>query len=535
MEQKKDLIRAINNGNKRKIKELTDDISTTLVNSYFGDTDGLLLNIAIENNDIETTGILLEKGANPDGKTDEGYYKHIPFTLIKRTNKDYPKFADLLLAYGADINLAGPDGDNALSKLVLYSSYPSKTTKDNILYLLKRGANPNYPRGKLPLNIVTGHINRSKNKEVADMLFFFGANPNGMYIDPFYNYLTKPLEEVVDKCENSILLEKIARAMQIPVKSVKKKADRDKLCNCIKLIRDNRKNINFDKIAEVREELRKRRGVTCQNEYNLLWTDNIHSYADQDLYFFNDVGKTFCFHVSEIPSILESRKNPYNNNPIEQEKLNDMLAHLSTYPYSTIEEGIDLLEDAPGPLESTYEQDKLKQLEQLVKSYNTYSSISNVQELPTSAYIRLIKRLQAFDYGLPYNQDFQLEGRSKDVFRKEMLVKVLDYSIEAIKNKGIVKVEQKIAFIFDAYNQIELLEKIVGKEDLNNIIDLLIDSYRYNDLKPVLGDENFDKLDQIITANLDDKTIMMDKNEYWKNHLKQALIDYDQGNKDGIN
>ena len=113
-----------------------------------------LLSIAVEENNLDALKILLEKGADPNGQNREGYSYYTPISRAMRTLRGIKQmkiakeiFKELILA-GADINDKGLNGKTLLTNLI----EEKKIDKDNIFYILAKGADPNTPQEFLPLN-----------------------------------------------------------------------------------------------------------------------------------------------------------------------------------------------------------------------------------------------------------------------------------------------------------------------------------------------------------------------------------------------
>ncbi|MCC2646264.1 MAG: ankX 2 [Rickettsiaceae bacterium] len=86
---------------------------------------------AIKNNDKDLVGLLLEKGANPDTKDDQG----IPM-LLKAISTNNEEFVNLLKDKGAQTIYSKTEYDNFLYKATLTND------RDLMIYLLEQGASP---------------------------------------------------------------------------------------------------------------------------------------------------------------------------------------------------------------------------------------------------------------------------------------------------------------------------------------------------------------------------------------------------------
>src|SRR3989304_9055661 len=202
------------------------------------------LNLASSKGSLNAVKILLKNGANPDGKTPEGYGRKTPLYEVNLTKNTLPIIKDLL-RWGADINLTGTNNETLLFRLV--ATYDKKLISI-IEYILSKGANPNLTREYPPLFEASQW---KDDKEIILLLLYFGANPNQIFAgNPIYSYtkgktknlLTESLENTLDNCEDNILLKKIARSFKIPLdgKDLSKKDVRLKVCQCIRYMREHK-------------------------------------------------------------------------------------------------------------------------------------------------------------------------------------------------------------------------------------------------------------------------------------------------------
>ena len=148
------------------------DISFEL---YFDDedrqyTDVLFnaLHAASSSGNEDVINFLLEEGLNIDYPTPEGW---TPLFIAARDGQ--AEAAKLLIFRGADLNVQTDRGATALL-MALTQPYPSeKARQDLLIYMLKRGADPNLPdaNGYFPLYYAA----TLKNADAVELLLEYGA------------------------------------------------------------------------------------------------------------------------------------------------------------------------------------------------------------------------------------------------------------------------------------------------------------------------------------------------------------------------
>lgn len=161
-----------------QIKRLGKQVIETLIN-FGADLNAAHdkktpLTIAIENNLIDVTNLLLDKGADPNLPSNRSSYSSLSYTLplgiaLRELNFD---LALILLQRGADINFQHKSS-TILTDLIIHSS---QETLPAILFALKHGADPT-------LALATAvHLELS---EVVQILLKHKANPHStQFSDP---------------------------------------------------------------------------------------------------------------------------------------------------------------------------------------------------------------------------------------------------------------------------------------------------------------------------------------------------------------
>lgn len=347
---------------------------------------------AVENGYYEAVEALLLKGANPDGITPDGYCLFSPISLASeiRNDQEMERVIDILLEYGANINGVNISQHSLLYNIVTSIDFSTFQKVSRIKYVLERGANPNGTKMFPVFNYVYEmSIENPEDEDIIRIIYlllYFGANPGfknveGISVQSLIGayeqnrFILNPYNEILEKCDNNILLQRIAKAFKIKLadKDLSNTRIRKSLCDCISYIQANFDKINFD-------DIKKRRKLTqplCSNEYTIAQNE-ISEFTPEELIMYQTNKLTWCFHVSEIPLLLKTRKNPYTNEPLEKSFISELLK-IDVFPEITFE-------NAPS---ETYEMDLtdyesknrylINTLNDLIKSYSTYIDAANIQ------------------------------------------------------------------------------------------------------------------------------------------------------------
>lgn len=274
------------------IKKEIDGLSIQKLNIAFKKQN--VLSIAIEKSNLEITEYLLIKGVNVNGITPEGLPMDTPIIFTKNIKcfETFCKMIILLLEYGADLNSVG-----ILNKTLLYYMCSQKKPEAKFINFIKsKGA----IKGsfEFPIDFV-------QNLDLVNKAKLKGIITEGKS--------EKELEESV-MLYDSIIHEKI--------KTKKYQGD---LCGYIKL---------------VREKERQKRAIKENYKINefTMTGDSIHFFSDEVLYLSIEGNFGWYFHMSEIPSILYYRKNPYTFEKYSKERLKDMAEKLQYIEYLSPED-----------------------------------------------------------------------------------------------------------------------------------------------------------------------------------------------------
>jgi hypothetical protein len=388
----------------------------------FADNNKILpLNWAILFNRYEITELLLKMGADPNGKCNIGVSKTTPiceclYTRIGEKNyimkgfDDVKRFVKLLQKYGADINGYGLD----LKPIIIwfFLSFNSKINAeelyeeqiDKLEFLLKRGADPNFFINPAinKLSVVCSEkadiIKDNKNLQniilsMFKILLYFNGQSNKVNIngfsakddlaiirtkDPEFVYkidslLFSPLEQFLNDCNEPKMVQKLANIFKIPYDEDNLDEDKMKeICDCIKNIKKHKKHIDFDQIKEQRKE---KDNVTCNNEYTISGSE-ISEFNKKLLYILkgeNDI--PYCFHINELVQLLQGRKNPWTNQPLNEDNIIEITNTINFVPNS--DNDFEYFEDEfeIKNLQHFTLNDLLSVLDKFIKTFNPYVQV----------------------------------------------------------------------------------------------------------------------------------------------------------------
>lgn len=350
---------------------------------------------AVENGFYEAVEALLLKGVNPDGITPDGYCRFSPISLASeiRDEQQMERIIDLLLEYGANINGVNISQHSLLYNIITSIDFSTGQKISRVKYVLERGANPNGTKMFPVFNYVYDmSVEDPEDQDILRIIYlllYFGVNPgfkntDGISVQDLINihehnkFILNPYNEILEKCDNNILLQRIAKAFKIKLdnKDLSNSQIRKSLCDCISYIRDNFDKIDFEDIKARRKLIQ----PSCSNDYTIAQNE-ISEFTSEELIMYQANKLTWCFHVSEIPLLLKTRKNPYTNEQLEKNFIKELLK-IDVFPEITFE-------NAPS---ETYELDlkdyesknryMLNTLGDMIKSYSSYIDATNIQNYP---------------------------------------------------------------------------------------------------------------------------------------------------------
>ena len=336
------------------------------------------LNWAVKENNMNVMNTLLKKGINPNGITSIGLSKNIPLTVIDFSSDNFQTIVRMLLKNGSNINGDDLGGHSVLTKCVEYFLQNKKYTNplyfELFTFLLERGSNSDGTIFFNPLHMIVSSFLLHPVEEIdvrynlCELLIAYNANPkynvitfhkahlNSRYtavgtllkLEKYreeYRVLNKlfniSIDQVVNDCESDIILESLSKYFKIPYDNSRQ--SRKKICDCVKNISKNKNKYDEETFVSIRKKIRTfKKSKECSNE-DLLIGVSPDSFPESELIYLDESNPNlrYCFHVSEIPMLLSFRKNPFNNNPLPEEFLEDLVTKYKYFVPKTLEETLN--------------------------------------------------------------------------------------------------------------------------------------------------------------------------------------------------
>ncbi|MDD4930644.1 MAG: hypothetical protein PHG66_00625 [Candidatus Colwellbacteria bacterium] len=374
------------------------------------------LNWAVKENNLRVIDTLLKKGINPNGISSIGVSKSIPLTVIDFKSSDFQTIVRMLLKHGANINGEDLEGHTIFTKCILFflekERYQNAQFFDLFTFLLERGANPDGTLFCNPLQMIVQSLNSIPRDDrdiifyLSELLLAYNANPKSLIIKfhqfapnvrtnavltlDMYSKASAEFKifnklfninvlEVVTDCKSDIILESLAKYYKIPYDGSDKA--RKELCKCVKNISSKKDKYSEDEFVSIRSRIRKIQGKKeCSNE-DLLIGASIDSFPESELIYLDETKPDirYCFHVSEIPMLLSSQKNPFNNKPLTDKFIDELVTKHKYFVPKTLEESLDdmfIFKDTR--LDSGTLLDKLSDY---VKTFNTYMQPEKIKDI----------------------------------------------------------------------------------------------------------------------------------------------------------
>lgn len=387
------------------------------------------LNWAVKEKNLRVIDKLLKKGINPNGITSIGLSKNIPLTVIDFRDSEFQTIVRMLLKHGANINGEDLEGHTILTKCVFFFLREGRYNVyffDLFTFLLQRGANSDGTIFYNPLQMIVESI-QNIDRDERDILFYltelllaYNANPKSntiifnQFSDNIKSNAVSSLEkykkntaefklfnklfnititEVVSDCKSDIILQSLSKYYKIQYDGSEK--GKKELCKCIETVYKNREQYDEDEFISLRAKIRKIKGtMECSNE-DLLIGSSIDSFPESELIYLDEKNPNIrhCFHVSEIPMLLSSQKNPFNNKPLPEDFLNKLLGEYKYFVPKTLDEAIgELFIFKETKLDSGV---LLEKLSDYVKSFNTYMQPEKIKDIS----IKDLVEIQNMIYG----------------------------------------------------------------------------------------------------------------------------------------
>jgi len=458
--------------NTMSLQKSIENLNSKSINNYIP-IHFSYLNWAVKETNLRAIDTLLKKGIDQNGVTSIGLSKNIPLTVVDFKSSEFQTIVRMLLRHGSNINGEDLDGHTVFTKCV--SFFLEKERYQNVnfdlfTFLLERGASPDGTIFYNPLQMIVEVIHKIPRDDrdilfyLCELLLAYNANPKNLVIafhqfthnikksavstlDTYkknsseFKILNKlfntTVSEVVEECKSDIILESLAKYYKIPYDG--SDVDRKKLCKCVDNISKNKKSYDEDEFTALRSRIRKIKGVEeCSNE-DLLIGASTNSFPDSELIYLHETKPDikYCFHVSEIPMLLSSQKNPFNNKPLTDKFINELV---TTYKYvvpKTLEESLgDMFVYKESRLDSGILLDKLSDY---VKSFNTYMQPERIKDLQINDLVEIQNMIYQGNRDLinvstlPTDR-VAIGGENKDQTKSRILDRTITHIFLYIKN-----------------------------------------------------------------------------------------------------
>lgn len=461
-----------------------------------------LLALSILFNNQKILDLLLKLNVNPNSKKyPNGFPLVAPISLCTNTQQ-----IDKLVLAGADINMSGLDQETLLTNLIKKSFREDKYI-DLIKYVLSKGAKTNAPLYNLPLNKVISIVKTLKRissykktiLNTIELLLTYFANPtqqdmNGIssidipltksrkkYVESIY----KSFEDIINNGKNINTIDYISRLFKINSKNRQR---------CIQYILKHKNQIDYQDITS------RRNYSKCNNDTTFAFND-LNEFSKSEVYFYKDSNaKCWCFHMSEIPNLINTQKNPWTNMKIDVKDIKKMYNFLDYIPEYTLEEATTEIFERDNV--SINNKKRLSYLSTLVESVNTYVGAGlqqTVLELPNIEILEIFRLINGYGISFKYDEIYNvyLTNNKEILIHKlynlvinklqngELTLHILSIILDQVFKdydvfKNFIRIIGDISLAksyFDYFSQPFTSEWIAGKRDTEEINDIVTHNY----------------------------------------------------------
>jgi hypothetical protein len=370
-----------------------------------------LLALSVLFNNQKILDLLLKLKVNPNSKKyPNGFPLVAPISLC--TNKQQ---IDKLILSGADINMSGLNQQTLLTNLI-QKSFENDKHIDLIKYILSKGSNTNLPLYNLPLNnfiLIVKKLKRisSYKKTIAtliDLLLTYFANPtqkdmNGIsaqdilltksrrkYVENIY----KSFKDIINDDKSKITIDYVSRLFKINSKNRHK---------CIQYILNHKEEIDYQDIS------RRRNYTNCNNDTTFAFNE-LNEFSKSEIYIYKDSNNIeWCFHMSEIPNLINTQKNPWTNVKLSTKEISNMYFFLDYIPEYTLEEATTEIFERDNV--SVNNKKRLSYLSTLVESVNTYVGAGlqqTISELPNIEILEIFRLINGYGISFKYDEIYNV-------------------------------------------------------------------------------------------------------------------------------
>lgn len=452
------------------------------------------LSLAIMNDRVDIVEYLLGKGANILGITNEGICMDSPITFASFIDdiNIFKNMIDLLLINGADINGVGISNVTLLGYLAQeYVDY------ERIEYVLKKGADPNGTFVSRPLvSIVQNKYFDADMIEPVKILLKYGAVLDEKYVvDDMVKIIYEEYKLLFEKNIKDIqipdFIEKVVRAYNIPIKNIKNiYGMKEDLINYIGEM-DKPLQKSTHKTFQMYVEEKRSKSRKSNNDTTLIG-DSIHIFGDNNLMRIVDEKFEWYFHMSEIPHIIKSGKNPYTLQEISKKSIEKMVKLLDYFPYYSQYEDVFL------PVSYSLEN-YTSHLSNIIKTLNPYINIYDIEKVRLQFYKELPYLLQNY---FQVNIVYLLQGNSRDKNYKKIVLERL--SIMLLDK--LQKYQITLSLIIQVFDQIikdnDMMSHILNILQINeNNKNVMYNIFRLsgNNLKNYIGEKKWQDIHNTIS------------------------------------
>ena len=460
-----------------------------------------LLALSILFNNQKILDLLLKLNVNPNSKKyPNGFPLVAPISLCTNTQQ-----IDKLVLAGADINMSGLDQETLLTNLI-QKSFGENKYIDLIKYVLSKGAKTNAPLYNLPLNKVILIVKTLKSissykktiSNTIDLLLTYFANPtqqdmNGVSCQDisltkskkkYVESIHKSFEDIINNGRNINTIDYISRLFKINSKNRQR---------CIQYILKHKNQIDYQDITS------RRNYTKCNNDTTFAFND-LNEFSKSEVYFYKDSnGLEWCFHMSEIPNLINTQKNPWTNMKIDVKDIKKMYNFLDYIPEYTLEEATtEIFERDNVPINN---KKRLSYLSTLVESVNTYVGTGlqqTISELPNREILEIFRLINGYRISFKYDEIYNVYLTNN----KEILIhKLYNLLINKLQNGKITLHILSIILdqVFKDYDVFKNFIRIIGDISLaKSYFDYFSQPFTS---EWIAGKRNTEKINDIVTHN----------------------------------
>lgn len=490
---------------KQAITSLTR-VGDHVLKNYVSASGYTLLGICINN--IALVQYLLDRGLDPNGKTENGVSLHAPLTRLMYNNKDFKDIVSLVLTYGGNINEGGRNGSTLLNGVV-YNMAPSGALTDEmfntLVFLLEKGANPNGTCMNRPLMYLDNFSDKDR-KELLLLLTCYGmrilrcSTQNALpkfvieNIELFSHYnlsiareLCEPMTERVKKVYYSTLRKKFK------LKSEKY----EDIDMCVGNMVNHPEQIT-DSFVEIIKNRRKRDFPPTTNETILTTLDDIFEFTKEELIFLDK----YVYHQSEIPNMLIRGEDP-NRNKLLLSTKRKLVRVLNYTEPTTLLNSIEEWNKKDEISTEITTLEKIQYIDSILKTHHlfTYIDTNRLANLPNTYQYEEIGNMFLLNYNLNTGIVFN-SAENEETNLKRMRLEYINFILNQIERNNLT-IEQIGVVINQIIHDSLLLEGIrnllSSRKDVNTIlVQLRGDLIRYSTMRERLR-ENAEEIINLMT------------------------------------